>query len=242
MALDDSSAEAHTSPGIVELDYEGDIEGGRREFLRAMQLKPGFSWARHWHAHSLEADNRMEDALREMKAALDLDPLSIPIHWDIAAELIILRRFDEALRLLSKAGDLFPGVDVFDYVRTIANWRMGNDEAARRAIESLEKQPGTPGEIPYLTLLAADEAREGKVAEARGLLARIDGMRKTQYVEPFMVIGVCKALNDRAQLFVWLRWAEEQHSTMYVYRKAYASMWGLDAADLAGFEKGGAGR
>jgi tetratricopeptide (TPR) repeat protein len=102
LALDDSSAEAHTSPGIVKLDYERDVDGGQREFLRTMQLKPGFGWARHWYAHSLEAQNRLEDALREMRAALDLDPLSVPINWDIAGELIILGRYDDSLRFLDK--------------------------------------------------------------------------------------------------------------------------------------------
>ncbi len=40
VALDDNLAEAHTSLGIVKLDYEWDIDGGQAEFRRAMQLNP----------------------------------------------------------------------------------------------------------------------------------------------------------------------------------------------------------
>ena len=69
LELDPNSAEAHTSIGIFKLDYERDRGGGQREFLLALQLNPGFGWARHWYAHSLEAQDRMEDALREMRAA-----------------------------------------------------------------------------------------------------------------------------------------------------------------------------
>src|SRR5581483_10191352 len=82
LALDDSSAEAHTALGVVKLDFDRDREGAQREFLRAMQLNPGFAYARHWYAHSLEAQGRLTEAIPEMRRALELDPLSIPINWD----------------------------------------------------------------------------------------------------------------------------------------------------------------
>ena len=83
----------------------------------------------------------MEDALREMRAALDLDPLSVPINWDIAAELINLKRYDEALRQLDKASELFPGVPIFSYMKVLADYRKGDFDTARNIVEPLRKQP-----------------------------------------------------------------------------------------------------
>jgi TolB-like protein/Tfp pilus assembly protein PilF len=237
LELDDSSAEAHTSLGIVKLDYERDVEGGQREFLRAMQLNPGNGWARHWYAHSLEAQNRVEDALREMRAARDLDPLSIPINWDIAGELIILGRSEEALRVLDRAKELFPDVPVFDFVRAVANWRMGNTEAANNVIDSLRKRPELTNDPSVLSLIGAEEARKGNVAGARNTLAQFEEMRKKQYVDPFMPMLVSKALNDRERLVMWLRRADEEHSSFFVYLRPYAPYWGLNEADLADFDK-----
>jgi TolB-like protein/Tfp pilus assembly protein PilF len=236
--LDDSSAEAHTALGIVKLDYERDREGGRREFLRALQLNPGFGWARHWYAHSLESQNRMEDALREMRAALDLDPLSVPINWDIAAELINLKRYDEALKLLDKASELFPGLPILSFMKVLANNRKGDPDTARRIIEPLKSQPELMKDPSYIALFAAQEARDGHVSEARRMMAGIEEMRKRQYVEPFLVLEVCNALRDRRQLMVWLHRADEGRSSFFVYLRAYAPFWGLDQAVLTEFEKG----
>jgi TolB-like protein/Tfp pilus assembly protein PilF len=236
--LDGNSAEAHTSLGIVKLDYERDRDGGQREFLRAIDLNPGFGWARHWYAHSLESQNRMEDALREMRASLDLDPLSVPINWDIAAELINLKRYDEALRQLDKASELFPGVPIFSYMKVLANYRKGDFDAARNIVEPLTKQPELMKDPSFIALFAAQAARDGHAPEARRMMAQLEQMRKTQYVEPIMLIEVCNVLNDRRQLMVWLRRADEERSSFFVYLHASAPFWGLDQAVLAEFEKG----
>lgn len=238
LELDDSSAEAHTSLGIVKLDYERDREGSQLEFLRAMQLNPGFGWARHWYAHSLESQGHVEDGLREMRASLDLDPLSVPINWDIAAELIALKRYDEALRHLEKTSDLFPGVPVFSYLRAYANIRKGNLEAARSIVESWKGQPELLKDPSYSGMLAAQAARDGSIAEARRILAQIEQLRKTQYVEPFMLIEPCLELHDRQQLMLWLHRADEERSSFFVYLHAYAPFWGLDQTVLDEFEKG----
>lgn len=38
-----------------------------------------------------------------MRVALDLDPLSVAIYWDIGNKLLAAKRYDEALRHLAKA-------------------------------------------------------------------------------------------------------------------------------------------
>lgn len=237
LELDDSSTEAHSSLGIVKLDYERDVEGGQREFLRAMQLSPGFGWARHWYAHSLEAQNRVEDALREMRASLELDPLSVPIRWDVASELIILKRYDEALHSLNDAHDLFPDVPIFGAMIVFANRRKGDDDAARAAVVSLKKQPGLANDPMFLGVFAEQAARDGHIAEARAMLAQLEQMRKTRYIEPFLAIEACLALRDRQQLFLWLDRADEERSSFFVYLRPYSQYWGLTQEELAEFER-----
>ena len=73
VALDENLAEAHTSMGIVKLDYEWNREAGQREFQKSLQLNPGSGWAHHWYAHSLETQGRIEDAMKEMRTALALN-------------------------------------------------------------------------------------------------------------------------------------------------------------------------
>jgi hypothetical protein len=90
----------------------------------------------------------------------------------------------------------------------------------------------------YLALFAAQAARDGHESEARCIMAQLEEMRKTQYVEPFMLIEVCNVLKDRRQLMIWLRRADEERSSFFVYLHAYAPYWGLDPNLLAQIEKG----
>ncbi|HWZ33664.1 MAG TPA: tetratricopeptide repeat protein [Bryobacteraceae bacterium] len=216
--LDPNSAEAHTSLGAVKLDYDWDREGAQRELKRAMQLNPGFAWARHWYAHALESQNRMEDALQEMRAALALDPLNIPINWDIGNELICLGRFDEAVRHLRKAYDLFPKVPTIGLVLVAALNRTGDVAGANRIVDEMKKNSPELNQDPSLmAFFALAEVNSGHRSEGRRVLDELEQIRKKQYVDPFSVLELCAALNDEKNLHLWLKRMEEERSTIYVY-------------------------
>src|SRR6202142_2221230 len=227
VALDDDSAEAHTSLGIVKLDYERDRAGAEREFLRAMQLNPGSGYTHHWYAHSLEAQGRLPEAMKEMRAALDLDPLDIPINWDIASELLWAGRYDEALQ---KAGDLFPGVAVFPYMETEADYGKADWPAAHRTVEALrQRSPELAADPAFMGMFGVDAARQGRRAEAVQILGRLEALHRKQYVEPFLAIELCSVLKDGAALRLWLQRADEERSSMFVYLPMYRDLWKLQS-------------
>jgi TolB-like protein/Flp pilus assembly protein TadD len=228
VALDDSSAEAHTSLGTVKLDYDRDREGAQRELQRALQLNPGSGYARHWYAHSLESQGKLEEAMREMRTARDLDPLSIPISWDIAAELMEANRLDEALQELKRDKELFPGIPIFPYMQAAAEWRKGDPDAAHRALEALSSaQPDLLKDPTFLALFGVDAARQGHPAKARETLDRIEMLRNSQYVEPVMVLELCAELQDVPAFRLWLKRADEDRSTFFVYLPLLKDFYGF---------------
>jgi TolB-like protein/Flp pilus assembly protein TadD len=217
--LDPNSAAAHTSLGTVMLDYDRDIEGGQREFLRAMKLNPGSAYSHHWYAHSLEAQNKLPEALREMRVALDMDPLSIAINWDVGNELICARQFSEAVTHLNKAHELFSGNPIIEYLRVEAYHRAGDRDGERKTVDALRATPGLD-EVPiFLALFGAAAARDGRMDEARRDLDRLEKMQKTQYVEGFLVVELCMELHEKASAIEWLRRAERERSPFFVYRR-----------------------
>jgi len=237
IALDDSSAEAHTSLGIIKLDYERVREGGQREFLRAMMLNPGSGYSHHWYAHSLEAQGRLEEAMKEMRTALDLDPLSIPINWDIGGELMYAGRYDESLAFLQKATELFPNVPVFQYLEEAVDHLKGDRESARRVADSLRVSRQQVDQDPVLlAIFGLAAATEGREAEARRILGQMERLRKTQYVDGFVPLTVAAALQDKEQETLWLQRCEEERSSMFVYLTLLKRTLPLDRAVLARFE------
>jgi len=200
------------------LDYEWDLDGAEREFRRALQLNPGSAWVRHWIAHSLEARGRLEEALKEMRAALALDPLSIPVNWDVGTELVSLKRYDEASAHLQKAAELFPNVPVISFLQAQCYYRQGKMEAAHRIVENVRTNSPEVMQDPFLiSFLAIADAREGRPAEARAALYRLEGLRRTQYVDAFLVLELCSVLKDQKQLDIWLRRMREERSPLYIY-------------------------
>ena len=77
LALDDTLAAAHTSLGYVKSLHEFDWPGAEREFKRALQLNAGDSDAHFGYGITYLAPmGRLDEAVREMQTARDLDPLS----------------------------------------------------------------------------------------------------------------------------------------------------------------------
>jgi TolB-like protein len=219
VSLDDSLGEAHTSLGIVKLDYEWDREGAQREFLRAMQLSPGSGYVRHWYAHSLEAQNRLADAMKEMRAAHDLDPLSVVMYWDIGNELIWARKFDEALEHLKKAGDLFPNHPILLIEQAQAYYGKHDVQSERRALDSLKAVFSAMPQMPtvFLGYLGVGAAHEGRLNDARQVLDQLEQRRRQEYVEPVLVLDLCAALHDHKCLALWLERGQEERSALWVY-------------------------
>jgi tetratricopeptide (TPR) repeat protein len=78
LSLDEDLAEAHTALAIEQFYYEWDFAGAEKSFKRAIELNPDYPLARQSYAILLyESDpGRFEQALEELNATRELDPLS----------------------------------------------------------------------------------------------------------------------------------------------------------------------
>jgi adenylate cyclase len=57
-----------------------DWAGAEGEYRRSIALNPNYATAHHWYALYLSSLGRHDEALREIRRALELDPLSLPIN------------------------------------------------------------------------------------------------------------------------------------------------------------------
>ena len=96
LELDPTLAAAHTSLGLIAMNYDWDWAMAEREFRRAIELDPNYATAHHWYAEFLIAQERFDESLREINLARDLDPLSLVINTDVGKMFFYARRYDEA--------------------------------------------------------------------------------------------------------------------------------------------------
>ena len=97
LQLDDSLAEGHASLAFIKFRFEWDWTGAEAEFTRALDLNPGHAPSRQWYAMFLASRSRFDEALGQMKRALELDPLSLIIQSGIGRILHFAGRLDDAV-------------------------------------------------------------------------------------------------------------------------------------------------
>ena len=96
LELDDSLPEAHTARAGA-LSQQWKWSEAEREFKRALELNPNSAPTHYFFAFTtLYPQNRIDEALEQIRAALSLDPLSSIVNANYGVILTGARRFPEA--------------------------------------------------------------------------------------------------------------------------------------------------
>jgi TolB-like protein/DNA-binding winged helix-turn-helix (wHTH) protein/Tfp pilus assembly protein PilF len=112
----DDLAEAHSALGAEKADFEYDWQGAEQEFKRAIELNPNYAEAHFRYAWTyLTPVGKSEEAIAEMKKALELDPFSRIYNTVFGLTYFYARRYDEARAQFTKAIELNPDFFVTYY-------------------------------------------------------------------------------------------------------------------------------
>ena len=208
LEIDDTLAEAHTSLGYCLANYDWNWIAAKREFNRALELKPDYAVAHHWYAFIfLAAFGRLDEAIAEMQSSLSLDPLSLPVGSNIGLVLYLARRNEEALAHFKRNLEL-------DRSFVYTHWQIGlvyeecgrYDEAIATFRKAIELSPISM--LPR-ALLARAYALSGKRSEAFTLLDELNERSTQHYVSSYRIAAVYAALGDKDRAFKWLDHAYE---------------------------------
>ena len=119
LALDNTVAEAHASLAHVLMNYDWNWSEAEKEFKRSIELKPDYATAHQWYAiHYLTATGRLEEAVQEMKKALELEPASLVMNTFMGATLYYAGRYDEAIDQCRRTIEMDPNF-------AVAHWHLG---------------------------------------------------------------------------------------------------------------------
>jgi tetratricopeptide (TPR) repeat protein len=185
LRLDDTIADAHSALGTVLGTGEFDWHGAEREFHRALELSPSSTAVRYdyawcyamWFLYPL---GRAEQALTEMRRALELDPLD-PFYNSLLGYLLhSTGQFEPAVAQLRHAIDLDP---TFFF----AHWFLSSVYALNGRLDEAIAVGEKANELSRrhaLTLasLGTCYGRTGRTAEARQLLEELTERRRLTYV------------------------------------------------------------
>jgi adenylate cyclase len=201
LQLDDTLAEAHASMGQVHF-RDLKWEQAEQAYQRAICLNPNYPTAHHWYSEYFRVLRRRNEELREIKRAMDLDPLSP----------LICTLVGEAYR---GAGDVAGAVSEWQRVIELepnfplSHFFLGGIYAEQQrfdeAIAESEKAVALSGRGGlFLGALGRSYALAGQELEAMAILAELEQRYAENTASGFNLAHVYIGLRDIEQVLKWL--------------------------------------
>ena len=202
LEIDDTLAEAHTSLAWIKTFNDWDWSGGEDEFQRAIALNPNNAPTRHWHAFSLAAVGRSEEAVSEERRALELDPLSLITNRVVGLELYLGRHYDQSIEQEQRTLALEPS-----YAFAHANLGMAFVQKGmyKEGVAECEKELAISPTNPFASAdLGHAYAIAGRRADAQRVLDQLLALSKQKYVPAPSVAVIYGGMGYKDKAFEWL--------------------------------------
>ncbi|MGH7542302.1 MAG: tetratricopeptide repeat protein [Gemmatimonadota bacterium] len=211
LELDPELAEANTALGKVYTWYDWDFAQGEIALRRAVASNPNYTDA-HWALGTLlPAVGRLDEAIREMRTAQKLDPLSPTFSQWLGRFLLYQRRPGDAIEESQHTLELDPdharGHMTLGLARLLEGDRNGGLESLRRSAE-------VSWSFSFRAFLAYGLAAAGEEEEARGVL---EELQSGSCVRAEFLAAAYGMLGDRDEAFRQLDLAFEQRSAGMIY-------------------------
>jgi TolB-like protein/Tfp pilus assembly protein PilF len=212
LELDPDLPEAHTVSAMIASAYDWDWAKAESEFKRSLELDPNLTITHYRYGWTfLSPMGRHDEAISEMRIAMDKEPLSLIQGANFAAVLIYARRFDEALAQAQKTYDLDPNfVGAQSWLCHSYNASGLFDKSISLAEKTIRINPAAPSS-PFNGDLAYAYGKMGRLQEAKAILSKWKEDSKTKYVSNYWFAIGYAAAGDKDAAFAELEKAFETH-------------------------------
>jgi eukaryotic-like serine/threonine-protein kinase len=210
LVLDPRLGEAHAALGLVKSHYDYDFPAAQRDFLKAIELNPNYSNAHLFYAGAyLTPMGRHQEAIAEMKKALDLDPLSLPLNSLMANTYLWAGDYEVSDKQFQHTIELDPNFPMAHFFYADLLSHVGKYEQAIEEIQRGELLAGaSPGQ-------AAREAAEFRTAFQTGgplgywqknLEATLKQLQEagTHYLPALVVAAAYARVGNNEKTLEWL--------------------------------------
>jgi serine/threonine-protein kinase len=219
LELDDTLADAHRALGSIRSGCFWDWTAAQHAFERSLRLDPRAPGPhRAYAANFLAPLGRMAEAEREIRIAVDLDPLS-PLESRLLAQILFWsRQYDAAVQQLRHTLELDASFPMTRTLLAAVYTSMGRpDQALEERVAELQSmgRPAAAEELHRAYDAGGEEAVLRSQVES-GLL-RV----KTGRAHPFSLALLYSQLNDRESAFDWLETAAGQRGGLTLYTKVH---------------------
>ena len=216
LKLDDNLAEAHASLADVFNCYDWNWKGTNREYRKALELNPNYATAHHWYAMALATQGLFDEAIREIKRALQLDPLSIRITQNVGFIYYQSRQYDKAIDQTQKAIEI-------DSTFPYGNSNLGDCYFMKKQYElaynAYKTEIRVTGDSTNIYLLACVDAVTGKKKKAMELREKLKEISTRMFVPTSYFAFIEIYLGNKDKAFDLLQKAIEEKDPFMIALK-----------------------
>jgi serine/threonine protein kinase/tetratricopeptide (TPR) repeat protein len=215
LALDERESSGHVLKGYIHLWFDWNWTAAEREFLRALELKPNDSFARHGYSDALLARGRIEESLRQCQLGAQFDPYAVLTLAPVMGHLYMARRYDEipaAYELLEERGLRFSRS-----YEARALWQQGLREEAYALFRQEYEDAGAMEVVGVLDRGYSQSGPEGAMLAIAELRARQSG---STYVNPKQIAGYFAMAGDGERALDWLERAYDERVPLLILTSA----------------------
>ncbi len=224
LALQPNSSDAHAARGNLAVQVDLDWPRAEAEFRKAIELNPSNANAHFWYGFLLSALQRPDEAMAQLRTAIDLDPLWVNPRSNLVGLLTIKGELEEAIPMAEGMVRAFGPSPMLQAELAFAYVFAGRTDDALRAVEAFADEPGEYARGVRAFLLAY----LGKPERAREFLDDWEQHRKPGYV-PLGIVAVLYAVRGEREkaLATIERDLKEGDRTLWNYYQtpAFDTLW-----------------
>jgi len=223
--IDGELAEAHTSLAFTKQYFEFDWPVIEQEYLKAIELNPGYAPARQWYGEYLFIHKRWDESQKEILKALELDPLSYIIRNELGWFYHYQDKIDKAIKEYMKVIEMAPDYAVAYFNMGTAYLLEGNsDEAIKYGKKSVELSGGSLIMKAGLAYVYAQSGEKNLAIEIRDEMIKLT---KSGYMCFGSLAMIYVGLNERDEAVKCMESAFlNKESWMYFIRMFYENYLG----------------
>ena len=211
LELDENLAEAVDLHSRIRWCYDWDWRGAEAGFRRAIELSPSYADVHIVFAQLLSGTGRHEEALREVRTGLDIDPLNAFFQEEHGRQLSAAGRFVDAIARLEDVLSANPGFPLALLTLWEVLFAVGRfDEALKHLTDWL----GDPGMAQALERAHAERGYAHAMRQGGDAMAAAS---EDRYVSPVLVARFYAHAGDTDQSLRWLERATELKDTWLPY-------------------------
>jgi len=213
LAIDDKLADGYVSRAILLADFEWNWPAAEPDYRKALELDPNNAGGHYWYSRGLAEFGRIEDALREVKAAQELDPLSPSVRATKAKIFLVARRYDLVIQQSRAAIDL--EADFAPAFSALAQGYLFNKrfaegiEAAKKYVDLSARSGWAKLELAFAYAFAGNRAESEKIVR--------ETTNSGGQFSPYDMATIHAAWHDGDAALQWLRRAVELRSVDVVW-------------------------